>query len=229
MTKLWVALDHADPSALVRPGGGDLRVWLCEAIIAGHAPWGVVVPSSLLARALAHNADDRVCWGLPDEPEPQRAELRAELAQATTPVKVGYSHVPGWSCADIARLLLEARPAGGRLVLEPYCDRPDCLAACSAVLTEQRLMWKLTIVKEMLDVYAEIGFRGPWVARSGPLTWQEFVDQLAQAVELGCSGVIVGRALWADLLPLDEAARQALLGQRLATLRSLLDPAGQAS
>lgn len=229
MSMRWVALDHEDPYALVTPGGIDLRGWLADEVVGSRAPWGVVVPSSLLPQAQAFGADGRVCWGLPDDREPQRAELRALLSQSPTPVKVGFPHVPGWSCSDIARLLLDARPAGGRLVLEPYCGRPDCLEACSAVPSEERLTWKLTIVKDMLDVYAEIGFRGPWVARSGPLSWQEFVEQLARAVELGCSGVIVGRALWADLLPLDEAARRALLDRRLATLGTLLDQAATAS
>lgn len=229
MSMRWVALDHEDPAALVAPDGGDLRGWLADEVVGSQAPWGVVVPTSLLERARANGADGRVCWGLPDDREPQRAGLRAQLAQASTPIKVGFPHVSGWGCADIAQLLLEARPAGAQLVLEPYCDRPDCLQACSAVLTEERLTWKLTIVKDMLDVYAEIGFSGPWVARSGPLTWHEFVEQLARAVDLGCSGVIVGRALWADLLPLDERARRALLGHRLATLESLLDRARQAS
>ncbi len=46
----------------------------------------------------------------------------------------------------------------------------------------------------------------PWALLSWGVGYDEFADQLGEASEAGCSGFMVGRALWREALPLETRA-----------------------
>ena len=61
----------------------------------------------------------------------------------------------------------------------------------------------------------------PWTLLSGGGDYETYRDQLAVALDAGCSGFMVGRALWAPAIAHPEAV-VSLLRPRLTELRSLL-------
>lgn len=65
----------------------------------------------------------------------------------------------------------------------------------------------------------------PWVLLSGGVSFETFADQARIACEAGASGVIVGRAVWAEAVALQGGARAAFLAstgmERMQTLRGI--------
>lgn len=68
---------------------------------------------------------------------------------------------------------------------------------------------------------------GPWVLLSGGGSYPSFRGQLEVALGEGCSGFMVGRALWAEAVPATPAERPAVVAEviapRLIELRSMLN------
>ena len=66
----------------------------------------------------------------------------------------------------------------------------------------------------------------PWVMLSGGGSFDDYAAQLEVAIEAGCAGFMVGRALWGDALRAPAEQRADLLrGQvldRMLQLRALL-------
>lgn len=66
----------------------------------------------------------------------------------------------------------------------------------------------------------------PWVMLSGGGPFEQYLDQVGQAIELGCSGFMAGRAVWSEVTQVsaDEQADvlRSIAAPRLTALRSLL-------
>ncbi|MHC4703687.1 MAG: tagatose 1,6-diphosphate aldolase [Planctomycetota bacterium] len=67
----------------------------------------------------------------------------------------------------------------------------------------------------------------PWVLLSAGVSYDAFLKQVRIACEAGASGVMAGRAVWAEAVTLDPAARNSFLRrvgrERMRRLRSLCD------
>lgn len=65
----------------------------------------------------------------------------------------------------------------------------------------------------------------PWALLSGGVSFETFAEQARIACEAGASGVIVGRAVWAEAVSLHDGARAAFLAstgmERMQTLRGI--------
>jgi len=145
-----------------------------------------------------------------------------------------------------AEVLAECRRAGIPLVLEPLfyglddpADRPhvvletvDHFAALDPHLL--KLPFPVDVIAEpdrrrWAEACAAVTARChmPWTLLSGGGGYEPYRAQLEVAVESGCSGFMVGRALWGPASRVPRAERDAVISSvvapRLAELRSLID------
>ena len=71
----------------------------------------------------------------------------------------------------------------------------------------------------------------PWVLLSGGVDDATFEAQVSTACEVGASGVVVGRSVWAEAATMEPAARDAFLAttgrKRLQRLADLVDRTGR--
>ena len=71
----------------------------------------------------------------------------------------------------------------------------------------------------------------PWIILSAGVTFEEFERQTAVACQNGASGVLVGRAVWAEAALLEEAARQTFLQtiavERMGRLTDIIEEYGR--
>jgi tagatose-1,6-bisphosphate aldolase len=62
---------------------------------------------------------------------------------------------------------------------------------------------------QVTEITSDAGM--PWAMLSGGGSFDDFADQFATAVDGGCSGFMVGRALWGDAVRAEPAERRKLL------------------
>jgi len=71
----------------------------------------------------------------------------------------------------------------------------------------------------------------PWALLSGGGSFERFLHQLTVAVDAGCAGFMVGRALWAEAALAKPADRASILDEvvapRMTWLRSVIDTPGE--
>ncbi len=137
--------------------------------------------------------------------------------------------------AVAAEVLTEARSVGVPVVLEPLFHSVDVAADRERVV--------LTTVDDFAGTGADLlklpypvdpglvtdqGHRAaacrritercrqPWALLSGGGTFESFAEQVATAVEAGCAGFMVGRALWGDAARAEPDRRRAVIDEVIA-------------
>lgn len=132
----------------------------------------------------------------------------------------------------VAEVVDQASEAGVPILIEPVpievtdmADRREViLAAAKRFGAMGEMMLKLQYPGEGAceDLTAACGNR-PWTLLSLGVPFDEYVDQLADACESGCSGFTVGRALWIEAIdPKNRTAvADELLPDRFAQLVTL--------
>ena len=190
---------------------------------------GVVLRPTDAVR-LASPGPGRVCVGLPDLTDLSDITGAIELLEGAL-ISDGTLAKVGFYCGHdhagpnfLSEFLSHIATAHVSWIFEPYCNATKCFWDMR-VLAEDlgcQVFWKLPIADEDECRDFESVFGRSWLLRSDGASWSTFLRGLMNASRYGCSGVMVGRAFWADLvgLPydaiLDESAR------RLADIRRYL-------
>lgn len=232
MASFWVAIDHSNPDLFFRePDQGDvcldprpdIRSDVVSTAFDQSDCWGLVVPADWVEDHPEHAS--RCCLGLLDIHDAEMIPLIDVSRTRATAVKVGFDHVR-MNCADAAAELVARMPAGAQVFLEPYCGRYMCLRALAeyAVEQERQVILKVAVDEPHLHAFCSsraVATGVTWVARSDGVPWLEYVRQLDQVAALGGAGVMVGRALWGDVVQMAyEVRRRELINrmQRIATV-----------
>lgn len=211
---------------------------------AGVVPPGVGVIAALEAQGYHDDpaaAPTRVLEGW------SAAQARAAGAAV---VKLLLAYRPGASFAaaqeDVARqVLADSAAAGMDLVLEPFLwdvTDPDEHAALVVATAERFVRLAPALLKLPFpgEGRARPGVAAqacrritalcpmPWAVLSGGGTFESFLDQVTIAVDEGCAGFMVGRALWGDAVkapPADRSRRlRDVVRPRLAALNEVVTP-----
>ena len=132
----------------------------------------------------------------------------------------------------IAAVVAECARVGIPLLLEPLGfpaepHGPGTIAAVRATMplgaTVMKVAWPGDEhLSELVDALED----RPWVMLSGGGPFEQYLDQVAAAVERGCSGFMAGRAIWREVTSAPHEQRvevlQTIAAPRLQQLRAVL-------
>lgn len=238
--EVFLAIDHRDESLFAFvPGSRGDGAWVRSArrslinlaLRTAASAAGVIARAEELA-VLHREGVSELILGLSDDVDPDSAELSDALELAATlnvmRVKSGFTI----SEMDRARVLLrfeavlEAVAATGMAVIaEPYFESCSEGPFVEEVLDYLGSRAGVSCVK--LDRSSAKILPTPyplkWYLRSGQTAFLSYVEHLKAAASAGCSGAMVGAAVWSDLLAEDEQHAAEVLAERLDRLAVVVD------
>ena len=153
------------------------------------------------------------------------AKLLAYYSESSPRHAAKQRETIAWVVADCTRvdipLLLEPLGFPG----EPH--GPGSVAAVAATMplgaTVMKVAWPGV---EFLSQLVETLQDRPWVMLSGGGPFEQYLDQVGQAVAHGCSGFMAGRAVWREVTQVDADEQvdvlRSVAAPRLRQLRSVL-------
>jgi hypothetical protein len=232
--RTWIAVDHELDSWFVNRTGVNTRPMLTRAIL--DVPNIGVVMRARDVVELGLHLSESICIGLPDIHDSADVASCLESVRGTPsidglPVKAGIecgsSHI---GVTLLRELLCGAQDLSVRWILEPYCRDVKCLWNMFNAMQDHGCgaYWKLPVGDEFAYSDYQSIFHNAWLLRSDGVPWDDFMVALGAASSRGCSGVMVGRAFWTDLVNMQFCCLASEIGQRVVDIEEKLGVDGDA-
>jgi hypothetical protein len=251
---LYIAIDHQDRSIErylgTKSTEASLRQFrrnVATMVIKGGEIDGVVLAAEDLAWSMDKIGPNQVLFGLPDLSDVAIVGTALSNKVNSAPfepaaIKIGFPLNGDLSaiCQSVDHLvrLFEMARNGLNWIVEPYFHSSLDIELRAEFLQRAAKLNSIAGFKLDLDnpqknsaVYTQAAGNKPWFSRSDGLQFLPFSERLDIAVKRGCSGAIVGAAIWSAEAPLIAKEAHSAIAERnilskILAVQRIIDEAG---